>query len=1094
MNKKTQKGLVSALAAVMSAGLAAPVFASAATTDLGAEYKAAYDAVQAALKSNTQKDLTAARVLVDALYTDVKGTPDEYLATTLSSLLDPAQQVKLVEYFVARDKAVASEKQADINAARELLLDMPQVWRNSYSTDLDKTQQNFINKVVASVETAEKTGLQADIDAAKALVAELATVTNNDGVKAAAATLQTRVDNVAVRVTVTSISAVNTTTVTVVLDKAPAADLTAKNFVVAGNTVTNAVKGSSDTIYTLTLGTSLDNTKGTLNVNGVTKDYDFTQLKINSVKALNLRQLQVNFSKAISVAGIAPNADGTYTNDDLLKELYIGIANEVTGDITKNSIAKLVGAGAWTATVSADAKSVVIEEKAAGVLITDANAYAATPGTGLGLKLNENYEVEARNILDSTGKYEDVSYVQQLLVDNERPTVSVGNLDNTVLVDATPANMKLDLTFSEPMKQVLVSNNANSKVKIYIDGNEVSSSDITDVVSNASVADQELVQVAVGTLTKGTHTVAVVGAVDLNDNLLSNNSQSLSFTITDPADAPASIAPVVNNVTQVADNAFKVVFNTTNVRLASTVTAGDTVLTIKNGEFVPSTGLYKDIELTTADFDGTGSANYGSKKIVAHDVAKTATTPAHTEWIVVLPATATVAANDTDAAGVLAYKGANVITKDVVVNSFGNTAKDGKATTKSTTLKKDTTAPVIDTNADGTLAIAKKTGTVDTIKVKFTDAPFATDGNGKVDLGGQKVTVKYTDKDGVTYSQEVAPGLATTADAIELTISNPKMLTTDGTNALIPGAKYTVVLPDGVVKDAQEDLKDAGATQTNDYMLLDGAHPFVGRTVDYTVPGAATTIDTVPQTTKGLIFTGAEVKASTAAIGDPVTLATSYVDRVKSQNALVLKDNQIVVVFDGDVNPATATNTANYLLNGKVLPTGSTIEFRKADIDAAVVGDEAFALITLADNTITLTGGQDFAVSGVANKAGNKMMPVTDIINLTDNTAPKLSKVEVKDSNKLVLTFPEVVNITTADMTQLASNFKITANGKVISLLNATVDTVNKNQIVVTTADNFDNNGSLDVPVTVELKLNADGNMFITDNVGNKAASVVVNK
>lgn len=892
---------------------------------------------------------------------------------------------------------------------------------------------------------------------------------------------------------VESVSAITPTTVTVVLNETPEAELAASFFKIAGNTVKSVEKGSYDTIYTLTLGTSLDGKKGTLTVNEGSKDYDFTQLKINSVKALNLRQLQINFSKAIDVTGITANVDGTYTKDALLNNLYIWMTNEEDGSISKNSFFNILKSGTdlttnWTAIVSADKKSVVVEAKgktsaASDTLITNA----------LGLKLNENYEVEAKDILDASGKYADVSYVQQLLVDKDRPSVSVGNTDNTITLN--PSTMNLELAFSEPVQDLLAT---GSKAKIYIDGNEISTG-ITDVDYETTVEAHKLVKVDVKSLTKGTHRVAIVGALDLNGNLLSNNAQELTFKIVDPADAPA-VKPVVNNVVQVADNAFKVVFNTPNVKIGS-ATDATKIMTIKNGAYLPQTSKYDDIDLTANDFEenDAGNAKVGAKAITRVEVAKTATVPAHTEWIVVLPATASVEANDTDAAGVLAYKGANVITRDIDLAVFDN-GNVGTAATKSLTLRKDTTAPVIATNTDGSLTIAKKATA--TIGVKFTDAPFTTDGNGKIELPSavKKVTVKYTDKDGVTYSEEVEPSLDTDDVTLKLNISEPKMLTTDGTSDLIPGAKYTIVLPDGVVKDADEDLAGDDSQPTteelsNNYMLLDNAHPFVGRTVEYTVPGQ-TDIGFVPQTTKGLIVSGAEISASTATAGgsDSHTLATPYADRVKQQNALALKDNQIVVVFDGEVNPATVTNKNNYLLGGKVLPTGTTIEFRQLDIDNVVAGDENFALITLPDNTITLTGGQDFAVSGVANKAGNKMMPVTDVINLTDNTQPKLTKVEVKDSNKLVLTFPEKVKIVSTDMSQVATNFKITANGKVVSLLNAAVDSVNENQIVITTADNFDNNGDLNVPVTVELKLNADGNMFITDIADNKAASVTVRK
>lgn len=839
-------------------------------------------------------------------------------------------------------------------------------------------------------------------------------------------------------------------------------EVTATDFKIAGNTVTKVTKGNFDTVYTLTLGTSLDGKAGSLNVNGVEAAYNFQQLKVESAKAKNLRQLEVKFSAPISTGAIVANADGTYTMDSLLNNLHIWLTKEEVGTTATNSIAGITGANStdWTAIVSADKKTVTIQSKD-GSKLTDAKA------TGLDLKLNEEYQVEALNVVDANGKYSDVSAALQLLTDTVRPTAVVASPEVfTATQGTTPANT-LTLNFGEPIKDLKTTDNVG---KVYIDGILVPNAAITDVTTNGSVLDHSQIKIATDattlgfTLNKGEHKVTVVGVEDINGNIISNNNTELTFKVVDPSEV-VQAEPQVKEVVQIADNAFKVVFTTSGVT-PKTTTAGDNILTIANGAYDSS--AYTDMNFTYADFVTSGTAP-ANGKVTAVEVAANPAKGivAHTEWVVITTATAT------EAAAQLSYRGANVVTRDIKVVDFKNTSKDGKAVTKSLQFKKDTAAPVVSSKSNA----IKQKGTTGpdarTIVVGFSDAPFELNGNGEIVLPGsaKKVTVKYTDENGVTYSEEVTPSLTTDKKGIELALTTgTKLVTSSG--ELIKGATYDIVLPDGVVLDS---------TENNLYQLLDGAHPFVGRTVQLKLAGDQVAGD-VPQTTRGLIFTAAEVANSVG----------TYATAVKNQNKLVLNDNQIVVVFEGSVDATTVKNSTNYTLGGKVLPTGTTIEYRESDIDADALTTEKFALITLPSGSVTLTGGQDFTVSGIANKSGNKMLPVADTIQLTDNTAPVATNVQILDSNKLVVIFNEEITVDTTDMTQLATNFVITANGKVVGLANAVKES--KNRLVITTADNFDNAGSLEVPASVQIKVNNDGNLFVSDNDGNKAQALTVTK
>ncbi|MCI5502069.1 MAG: PEGA domain-containing protein, partial [Lachnospiraceae bacterium] len=612
-----------------------------------------------------------------------------------------------------------------------------------------------------------------------------------------------------------AISEITTNTAKVVLAATPARELTAADFKVTGNTVTKIEKGNFDTVYTLTLGTSLDNTKGTLTVNGASKDYDFTQLKINSVKAKNLRQLEVTFSKELNVTG-SPAADGTYTKNELLENLHIWMTKEEDGATKTNSIENIVGTNStnWTAYVLSDKKTVVIESKDGSKLTDAAN-------TGLGLKLNETYEVEALDVVDASGKFSDVSYMTDILQDTVRP--SVKDYDKSVVKNGT-----LNINFTEPMSEL---KGANSKAKVYLDGKDVTTS-ITDVTKNDTVALHSKISIATTDLDKGEHTFAIVGAEDLNGNVLSDNTKEYTFKITDPADPAEAVTPVVTDIQQIADNAFKVVFNTKFVGVKGADASNNTnvIATIKNGAFNTSegaNGAYKDIELKKADMK-------------AEDVPATATTPAHTEWTFVVDATATTSNTDD---GRLAYKSANIMNKEIVIDNFATKSgsitsdtdlKFGKETTKSLTFKKDTTAPVISSATDAITSVDK------VITIKFNDAPFAGDAANIEYTAGKKATVKYVNEEGVTYSEEIIPALGDDKKSIKLTVTNNDMLSADGSK-LIAGGKYSIVLPDALVKVTEED----SVITTPKYMLLVGQHPFVGTSVYYTVPGAAAVIGSV---------------------------------------------------------------------------------------------------------------------------------------------------------------------------------------------------------------------------------------------------------
>ncbi|MEG0775135.1 hypothetical protein [Clostridium sp.] len=175
MNKKVQKGLVAAVAATMGASVVAPVV-QAATLTLAQQYEAAYKAYEKAAASKDQKDLTAARGLLEDLYKTVKGTKEEYLATTLSSILDPVQQEKF-EFIIAVAKTEAAKvEQKNINTAKYNFNNLSASWKvafNAYSSAIDTVQQAYAVHVLDMVKAAKT---EAELNVAKAKFADLMTI------------------------------------------------------------------------------------------------------------------------------------------------------------------------------------------------------------------------------------------------------------------------------------------------------------------------------------------------------------------------------------------------------------------------------------------------------------------------------------------------------------------------------------------------------------------------------------------------------------------------------------------------------------------------------------------------------------------------------------------------------------------------------------------------------------------------------------------------------------------------------------------------------------------------------------------------------
>lgn len=279
--KKVQKTLTGAMAAVMATGMATPVMA--ATTDVDAIYKAAYNATMKALETKTQAAVNEARTAIKALPATLEAAIGEF-----SKQVDTIQHPILVNIVKAITLAQTTPTQANVNAAKAAIpAELTATWKNSYSAAVDKVQQGLLDAAMTAVKLAEASRKVEDVEAAKVLVADLLTATS-EGIKTAATTMGTRVDAVKIYdLDVTEVVEIDTVSVSVkftALEKA-LTDATVEVKDNKGNVVEVRAEKElvkDETTATFTLAKSLTKRpEGIWTVNGVKFNLDIVNLIVD---------------------------------------------------------------------------------------------------------------------------------------------------------------------------------------------------------------------------------------------------------------------------------------------------------------------------------------------------------------------------------------------------------------------------------------------------------------------------------------------------------------------------------------------------------------------------------------------------------------------------------------------------------------------------------------------------------------------------------------------------------------------------------------------------------------------------------------------
>lgn len=170
MFKKGQRRFRMILAAGMVVSIVSGVQIKAQEATVDQIYANAYSATVNAANTNTQKGINDARVSIELL----RNTSASWAIGEFSKQVDKVQHPFLVKIVDSITKAQQSVSQADINAARFTIdPDLPQVWKNSYSSALDAVQQSLMKKLVDAYNTATLTKQTSSKDSVNALLQEL---------------------------------------------------------------------------------------------------------------------------------------------------------------------------------------------------------------------------------------------------------------------------------------------------------------------------------------------------------------------------------------------------------------------------------------------------------------------------------------------------------------------------------------------------------------------------------------------------------------------------------------------------------------------------------------------------------------------------------------------------------------------------------------------------------------------------------------------------------------------------------------------------------------------------------------------------------
>ncbi|QCR31453.1 S-layer homology domain-containing protein [Lysinibacillus sp. SGAir0095] len=220
---------------------------------------------------------------------------------------------------------------------------------------------------------------------------------------------------------------------------------------------------------------------------------------------------------------------------------------------------------------------------------------------------------------------------------------------------------------------------------------------------------------------------------------------------------------------------------------------------------------------------------------------------------------------------------------------------------------------------------------------------------------------------------------------------------------------------------------------TNKKVIRVQLDTFLGTTFD--VEGAA----------YNLTLSFADVKSAASVLAEDVVVkftrgkdgVAANTDVVTVSNIAKGSDNsKVAVTFDKAVDGASATNPANYKIDGAIVES--------VTLQPAVTGATTtqVAIVNLKANSNGFTGTRNINISGVKALGSSKVMTpfFTNTLELAENVLPTVTSAKLTETNKVTLTFSEaVVNAaqSTNDFELYIGGVKVATNDEVTTALQA---------------------------------------------------------
>lgn len=756
------------------------------------------------------------------------------------------------------------------------------------------------------------------------------------------------------------------------------------------------------------------------------------------------------------------------------------------------------------------------------------NILTITLADGSEKKLAEDvkFNFAVRDVKDKNKKRTIDTYVQQLVVKDEvKPKLENAILERKLNEEDTPSREKIDLSktikirensqdkiklvFDEP---ILAHVAGSAEIKVFVDGKEVKNIENKHLKTEQKEVydDDRIIEVPLGndgilgnSATVGDNFVVLItGLRDLAGNITQDKIKfNVEIVAKDVEPTPEKLE--ILGVEQVLDNVFRIEAN-------QATDAGEVSLVIKGGD---KDG--KDVKVTIDNLkfekyefnkDGVDIKSVGKdgdKVVVEKKYYAYVAVPAVHDAAKVEEAGALEEALD--------FKGGKYLRRDVQVISEDEEPMFKTYTRENMLIEIDQEAPKIDKNKQ---TIAYEDAST-TLSIGFTDRfpeNWATKLNAGEIVKAQKAIFSNmatvdTDSEAVEkpirievfYVNENGDEVSKYADieylkadgnlnddalkvedgalTIDLEkVDNGSLLVGEGTEKEIPsGAEYRIYLPKGVVSD-------------------DYAGEIEGLTV--TVPNDAESkvepkyIDTVGRTNKHGYTTVAEEVV--IKIGEK----ESKVDEKKvpqTSKQLIGYDrntNELVILVTGLPTRKSVEDLNNYVLNGKTLKElGASkplfVDAQNADFEV-VVSEQLESVeykvirIEVPKNSVEKSGPVDFTVRGLAHKDGAVMTEVTTVLDLEDNTAPKYVSGKIKGDGTIELKFDEPLDkVKDATDESIVNNFSAVVDGVETQVLSASID---ENILTLEVANDLKDAKQ----VKINVKLNANGKMEITDIIGNE--------